>query len=428
LNYNLIKKGPAMYSRRDFLRTSVSSSTLIALAPTVPEFLAQTARAAEPRRDSRILVVVELGGGNDGINTIVPFADEGYAKHRKVLRLPTDRLLKINKEVGLHPDMTDAAKLLEDGRLAIVQGVGYPNPSRSHFKSMAIWHSANVKLPRNTDQDAESKAAYGWIGQALDEARPPADRSPAAQFVGNGSVPAALRSRHVVASAVTRLEDAVLALEGGASSAATEKPADRDFAAFVRRSTLDAYATSERMAQILRAPDKSASYPATALADRLRAIARLIKSGGGTRVFYTVQGSAGINYDTHYRQTPMHGPLLSELSGALRAFLDDLAAAKLADRVLVLCFSEFGRRVEENGTGDGAGTDHGTAGPVFVAGPGVKAGLVGETPKLLDLQDGDLKMSVDFRRVYATVLEEWLGLPSKPSLGGTFEKLPLFKV
>jgi uncharacterized protein (DUF1501 family) len=118
LNYNLIKKGPAMYSRRDFLRTSVSSSTLIALAPTVPEFLAQTARAAEPRRDSRILVVVELGGGNDGINTIVPFADEGYAKHRKVLRLPTDRLLKINKEVGLHPDMTDAAKLLEDGRLA----------------------------------------------------------------------------------------------------------------------------------------------------------------------------------------------------------------------------------------------------------------------------------------------------------------------
>jgi uncharacterized protein (DUF1501 family) len=404
-----------MFSRRDFLRTS----TLVALAPTVPSFLAQTARAAAPSRDGRILVVVQLGGGNDGINTVVPFADPGYAKHRSALRLPTDRLHKVTKEVGLHPAMGDAAKLLDSGRLAVVQGVGYPNPSRSHFKSMAIWQSANVTLPKEDVVDVDSKAVYGWIGRALDEDRKPADGSPAAQYIGSGSMPVALRSLRSVASAITRPEDSVLTLKGGGRPAAMEPGRGGDLAAFVRRSTLDAYATSERMAQVLRAQDKGATYPATGLAGRLRVIARLIKAGGGTRVFYTSQDG----YDTHFAQLQLHAVLLGELSGALKAFLDDLAAGRLAERVLVLCFSEFGRRVRENGS---QGTDHGTAGPVFLAGPGVKAGLVGATPRLLDLQDGDLKMSVDFRRVYAAVLEDWLGLPSKPALGDAFGKLTLF--
>jgi uncharacterized protein (DUF1501 family) len=409
-----------MFSRREFLRTSLQMSSLIALAPTIPGFLAQTARAAEPERDGRILVVVQLDGGNDGINTVVPFADEGYAKYRTVLRLSADRLLKIDQEMGLHPAMGDAAKLLESGCLALVQGVGYPNPSRSHFKSMAIWQSANVNLPKEDVVDVESKAVYGWIGQSLDEGRKPADGSPAAQYVGSGSMPVALRSRRSVASAITRPEDSVLTLKGGATSAAEERGRGEDLASFVRRSTLDAYATSERMAAVLRAEDQGASYPATGLAGRLRVIARLIKGGGGTRVFYTSQGS----YDTHFVQLQYHPVLLSELSGALKAFLDDLAAAQLAERVLVLCFSEFGRRVAENGS---QGTDHGTAGPVLLAGPGVRAGLIGEAPKLLDLQDGDLKMTTDFRRVYAGVLEDWLGLPSKTTLGGDFEKLPLFR-
>src|SRR2546426_9118216 len=152
-----------MFSRREFLRTSLQTSSLIALAPTIPGFLAHAARAAEPARDGRVLVVVQLDGGNDGINTVVPFADEGYPKHRAALRLPTDRLHKVTKEVGLHPAMGDAAKLFEDGRLAIVQGVGYPNPSRSHDISMAIWQSANVKLPRDDGYRREFKAALGWI-------------------------------------------------------------------------------------------------------------------------------------------------------------------------------------------------------------------------------------------------------------------------
>jgi len=410
-----------MFSRREFLRTGLQTSTLVALAPTIPSFLAQTARAAEPLRDGRILVVVQLSGGNDGINTVVPFKDEGYARYRKGLRLPADRLHKVTKEVGLHPAMGDAAKLLESGQLAIVQGVGYPNPNRSHFKSMAIWHSANVNLPREDRLDAQTNASLGWIGQALDAGRKPADGSPAAQFVGSGSLPLALRSKRSVASAITRPEDSVLTLKGSASSAVAEESGrGGDLAAFVRRSTLDAYGTSERMAQVLRAEDKGARYPATELAGRLRVLARLIKGGGGTRVFYTSHDY----YDTHYEQLQPHANLLGELSGALKAFLDDLTAAKLAERVLVLCFSEFGRRVRENGS---QGTDHGTAGPVFLAGPSVRAGLVGATPKLLDLQDGDLKMSVDFRRVYATMLDKWLALPAKAALGGDFEPVPLFR-
>ena len=405
-----------MFSRREFLRTS----TLVALAPTVPGFLAHTARAASPTRDARILVVIQLDGGNDGINTVIPLTDEGYAKYRSVLRLPKDRLLKITKECGMHPAKAGAAEILESGRLAIVQGVGYPNPNRSHFTSMAIWHTANVNLRGGEELNAQTRASLGWIGRALDGRRKSSDGSPAAQFVGDGALPQALRSQRTVASAMTRPEDAVLTLKGGVRSVTGEPGSGDDLAAFVRRSTLDAYATSERMAEVMRTEDKGASYPATGLADRLRVMARLIKGGGGTRVYYTAQ----TGYDTHHSQLLPHATLLGELSGALKAFLDDLAAAKLADRVLVLCFSEFGRRVQENGS---AGTDHGTAGPVFLAGPGVKSGLIGETPKLLNLQDGDLTMSIDFRQVYSTVLGDWLGLSANAALGAEFETLPLFR-
>ena len=411
-----------MLSRRAFLRTSLQTSTLVALAPTVPCFLARTVRAAQPERDGRVLVVIQLDGGNDGINTVVPFGDEGYAKHRKVLRLPTDRLFKINREVGMHPEMRDAAQLLESGRLAVVQGVSYPNPSRSHFRSMTIWQSAKVDLPRPTNDSevTEDKALYGWIGRALDEGRGPADGSPGAVFVGDGTPPLAFRSHRSVTSTMTRPEDSVLTLPGKTRLESSERENGTDLAAFVRRSTLDAYATSARMSDVLRVKDTGATYPATGLAGRLRVIAQLIKGGVATRVFYTAQGG----YDTHYVQLSIHDSLLAELSGALKAFLDDLAAARLAERVAVLCFSEFGRRVAENGS---QGTDHGTSGPVFLAGPKVKAGLVGAAPKLLDLQDGDLKMTVDFRRVYATVLQDWLGLPTRASLGGTFAPLPLFR-
>jgi uncharacterized protein (DUF1501 family) len=397
-----------MLSRRDFLK----DATLIALAPTVPAFLARTARAAKPERDARILVVLQLDGGNDGINTVVPFKDEGYARHRKVLSLPKERLVRVSDAVGLHPSLTDFGKLLEAGRLAVVQGVGYPNPNRSHFESMAIWHSARLK--------ADDRTGLGWLGRGLDEA---AGKTgvPAAVYVGAGELPAALRGRRAVASGLTRPEDFLLEPEARPAAAGPLVPPADDLAAFVRRSALDAYATADRMAEVARGRADGASYPTTDLGNHLRLMARLIKANVGTRVYYARQPG----YDTHATQFGTHANLLGELSGALKAFLDDLAAAKLAERVAVLGFSEFGRTVKENGS---AGTDHGTAGPVFLAGPRLKSGLVGKTPSLLDLDPrfGDLRVGLDFRRVYAAVLEDWLALPSKAALGDTFERLPLF--
>jgi uncharacterized protein (DUF1501 family) len=396
-----------MLSRRDFL----SRSTLLALAPTVPGFLARTARAVQPQRDGRVLVVIQLDGGNDGINTVVPFADEGYAKYRKTLRLPKDRLIKVNDRVALHPAMSAAGKLLEGGQLAIVQGVGYPNPSRSHFRSMAVWHSAST--------DVEEHNGLGWLGRGLDTTAPkPGETS--ALFLGAGPVPPAIRGRRSVASAIERTEDFLLAPGADARRVLSkEEPAD-ELTAFVRRSMLDAYTTADRLAASARSGGSSGRNFGSSLAGQLNMIVRLLKSGVAARVFYTLQGG----YDTHAGQLPSHFRLLSDLSFSLQAFLGDLKAAGLAERVVVLCFSEFGRRVAENASG---GTDHGTAGPVFLAGPSLRAGLIGQTPSLTDLADGDLKMGIDFRRVYATVLEDWLGLPAKQALGAAFERLPLFR-
>jgi uncharacterized protein (DUF1501 family) len=399
-----------MHSRRDFLK----HASLVALAPVVPSFLARTARAAVPDKDGRVLVVIQLDGGNDGINTVVPFADEGYAKCRPTLRLWKEQLVKIDDSVGLHPEMKDAGRLLESGQLAIVQAVGYPNPNRSHFESMAIWHTARF--------DPEERGGLGWIGRGLDGGRAPRGGVPAAVYVGGGQMPVALRSRRSVASGLTRPEDFVLApeVQPGRTGLGAE-PKD-DLLAFVRRSAVDGYATAERMAEVVRAGDGAGRYPASELGQQLGLMARLIKGGIGTRVYYARQPG----YDTHATQLSRHAVLLRELSGAVKAFLDDLAAAKLADRVTVLVFSEFGRTVKENGS---AGTDHGTAGPVFLAGPSVKSGLVGTMPKLLDPdpKHGDLRVSTDFRRVYATVLESWLGLSAKDALGGSFERLSLFR-
>jgi uncharacterized protein (DUF1501 family) len=401
-----------MASRRAFLQTALGGSSLIALAPAVPGFLARTARAAAPEADGRVLVVVQLDGGNDGINTLIPFADEGYARHREALRVAAGKVLKLDDRVGLHPAMKAAADLLESGRLAVVPGVGYPNPTRSHFESMAVWHSARL--------DPEERGGPGWLGRAFDAAPGSGGSEAPSLYVGAGAVPAALRGRRASAAALERAEE--LALDPAAAPAralATDDPGD-GLMAFVRRSALDAYASADRIAGLARGGDGSARYPASGLGARLRLVARLLKGGHPARVYYTSQSG----YDTHAGQLPTHNGLLFELSEALKSFLDDLAAAGLGGRVLVLCFSEFGRRVAENAS---AGTDHGTSGPVLLAGPGVRAGVAGAYPSLTDLEDGDLKTLVDFRRVYATVLGGWLRLPAASALGGTFDPLPLLR-
>ena len=405
-----------MLNRRSFLK----SATLLALAPTIPAFLARTARAARPQGNGRVLVVIELNGGNDGINTVVPFADEGYARHRKALRLPREQLIRLDDHVGLHPSLKPLARAWEDGHLAVVQGVSYPNPSRSHFVSREVWHTARPGPGR--------EPGVGWLGRGLDGA---GDRLAPAVSVGEGAVvPVALRGRLRSCGSLSRPEDCRLAagLPRGGPAAASPPGEVRgdDLLAYARRAALDASATADLFADARLAPG-GPTYPATALGRHLQLVARAIKAGLRASTYYVTQGGGEVgegDYDTHAGQLPTHARLLAELAGGWAALLKDLRESRLEDRVALAAFSEFGRRVQENASG---GTDHGTAGPVLLAGGRVRGGLVGAAPRLLDLQDGVLKGPVDFRRVYATLLEGWLGAPAEAALGGTFEPLPLFR-
>jgi uncharacterized protein (DUF1501 family) len=275
---------------------------------------------------------------------------------------------------------------------------------------MATWHTARL--------DAEEHKGPGWLGRGLDTT----DGEAPALLIGAGSPPAAIRGRRSAASAIERLDDFIAPAAIDARKALQQSHSSDELAAFVRRSMLDAYATADQLTRVVEADNADTRYPPTGLAARLRLVARLLKAGMGTRIYYTVQPG----YDTHSNQLYTHATLLNELSGAVKAFLDDLGAAELAERVAVLVFSEFGRTVSENNSG---GTDHGTAAPVFLAGPVVKGGVVGATPSLLDLdpQHGDLRHALDFRQIYATVLENWLGLPAREALAAKFERLPLFR-
>ncbi|MEX1229890.1 MAG: DUF1501 domain-containing protein [Planctomycetaceae bacterium] len=397
-----------MHSRLN-RRTFLKSTSLIALGATAPALLRQTAHAIEGRGNERILVVIQLSGGNDGINTVVPFNDEGYAKHRPKLKLNADRLIKVSDDVALHPSMKAAAELLDDGRFAVVQGVGYPNPNRSHDVSMAIWQTARF--------DPEEHKTFGWIGRAADERPAPADGSPHAMLIGTESPPIALRGRRSTTAALAHLGD--LRLSAGAAIATVPTGGTRDeLLSFASQTTADSRATAQLLEHLNAQGGDASGYPESELSKRLRSVSQLIKAGFSTPVYYAIQSG----YDTHAAQSATHSRLLRELSAAMRAFLQDLQAARLSERVLVLCFSEFGRRVSENAS---LGTDHGTAGPVFVAGEAIHAGLFGETPNLSDLDGDDLKMQFDFRQVYATILDDWLGVASTSILGGTFEPLKL---
>ncbi len=386
-----------MLTRRSFLK----SSSLLALSPTVPAFISQTARAAGRDKNSRVLVVVQLDGGNDGLNTLVPLKNETYAKLRPKLKIADKDTVKLSDTFGLHPSFRQADKLIKAGHLLAMPGVGYPNPNRSHFDSMAIWQTAKT--------DPEELKGYGWLGRALDLAGEDS-------YTITNDVPRTLRGRRSAAIALTRLEDLTLADAATVKNAAGPA-AQQDLLAFVRRHEVDGATAADKMAAMTRGFD-TANYPSNGLSDRLKLIARLMKADLGTRVFYTTQGS----YDTHATQQFAHSNLLFEFAGAVNAFFADLQAAKLADRVTLLAFSEFGRTIKENGS---AGTDHGTAGVVFLAGPKVKGGVVGALPSLTDLEKGEPKMTTDFRSVYATLLGNWLDIKGDV-LGASFRTMALF--
>lgn len=386
--------------RRSFLQ----NASLISLAPSVPAFLPR-ANAGLNRKDNngKILVVLQLSGGNDGLNTVIPFADERYAKHRPKLKIANDRVIKVNDSIGLHPQLKPMAELLDDGRLSIVQGVGYPNPNRSHFESMDIWHTARLKKGDRT--------GHGWLGRMIDANRKPAeDTSPDAVFVGDSEIPVALRGRR--ANSISLNSENELRLFASVAQPKTSS-SDDDLTSFIRQTVDSSYIAAKQFAENAPVAGDS-SYPNSRLGRKLQLLSRMIKLGGSTQIFYVSQGG----YDTHSDQLGRHDNLLRELSRGVAAFMEDMQNSKLADRVLMLSFSEFGRRVTENAS---VGTDHGTAGPVFVAGPVSNPGLIGSHPSLDDLDQGDLKMTTDFRSIYANVLSKWLhtdGLPDLPQVIG----------
>jgi uncharacterized protein (DUF1501 family) len=379
---------------------------------------------AEPRvkGEGRVLVVIQLDGGNDGLNTVVPFKDDEYLKARPRLHIAEKAVLRVDDHVGLHPALTGFAKLLENRQLAVLQSVGYPNPSRSHFDSMAIWHTA--MLGARSD-------APGWVARVLDASpNAPGGDAPAIHLsIESQPQPQALIGgrRHVPSLASLEQFHRRLGLceSAGAASqrAALDRLAGREHGRpgsllnFVERSAWLSYQSSARFDHIVAA-SSGADYPQSGLGRRLRVIAQLIKAGLTTSIYYTQLG----NFDTHAAQAALHSGLLFELGSSLQAFIADLVRSGEGGRVVVMVFSEFGRRLTENAS---AGTDHGTAAPLFLAGPAVKSGLHGPYPNLSDLVDGDPKYAIDFRRVYATLLDRWLDCPAEKVLGAKFDLLPL---
>jgi uncharacterized protein (DUF1501 family) len=405
-----------MYNRRKFLTRTLKGATLLSVGTMVPRFIADTARAAEAGKDT-VLVVVELTGGNDGLNTVIPYADDLYHKARPTLRYTKDQVIRLDDHVGLHPAMGSFRQLWQQGQLAVVQGVGYPNSTRSHFEDMDVWQSADPRRVLKT----------GWLGRAGSDLQGRSADVPL-MHIGPSRLPLALHGAPGGAISVNNGHPYRLELGGGTVSQQKARrrlledlssPAgagEEDLLAFVQRRQVQTLTTIDRMEEVLRS---GAGFQPTALGQRLQLIARLIMLGFGTRVFYAAM--EGSQFDTHANQGPMHQKLLSELADAVTQFFNVLKPGGQDKRVRLLTFSEFGRRVQENGS---KGTDHGAASCLFVAGA---KGVIGDHPRLDDLDSGDLKPKIDFRRVYATLLDGWLGCDSRAVLGNKWDHVEALK-
>ncbi len=437
-----------LHTRRRFLRTSMLGAaaswtlpvflekTFFALDAVAADALTQTATG----KDGTILVVLQMAGGNDGLNMVVPYADDIYYRSRPKLGLPADKVLKLNSYAGLNGKLTGLKALFDEGHLSVVQGVGYPNPNRSHFRSTEIWQTAS---------DADRNESEGWLGRYFDNCCAGAD--PTVGVAIGEEMPQAFAAKTPTGITFSQPEQfrwrpsekvegrmsaeesffrqlngsdggeetLLTASEGGSIGAIPGKSkTDLSTIDFLQRTALDAQLSSDKILAIARKYESNVPYPQGRLAASLSMIARMIAGGLPTRVYYVSQGG----FDTHAGQVNAHERLMGELNDALSAFATDLKQQGNFDRVLLITFSEFGRRLVENANG---GTDHGAAAPMFIVGGAVKPGLFGKYPSLSDLDYGDLKFNTDFRSVYGTVLDKWLRAPSQVVLGRKFPALPI---
>lgn len=405
-------------TRREFLVTGIRGAGLLAFSRIAPAFLVGSAAAgaAAAEKDRTILVLVQLAGGNDGLNTLVPYADPLYRRLRPNLALPESELHIIDDGAALHGSCSALHALLREGKLGVVQNVGYPNPNRSHFRSTEIWESAS---------DSNLTVSSGWLGRYFDNAcaGAPAGGDPCGINIGSELPQTFLGGQpHPTFTLSTqgrnrRQQTASLDLLEKLTKAGAPDPTDQhENPGYLRHTLMDAIVTERRFQSVLARYRPLSEYPGTPLAQSLRNVAALIAGGAATRIYYVSLGG----FDTHSNQAVQHAGLLRNLSDSLAAFQRDLEAHQLADQVLTMTFSEFGRRPAEN---ESRGTDHGTAAPLFVMGARVRAGLHGAAPSLHLERNQDLRFSTDFRQVYATVLDRWLGCPSLNVLGREFAPL-----
>ena len=433
-------------TRREFLRTGLLGGSL---CWTLPAFLSRTMDSLHAQadgalvqgvtgRDGNILVVLQLAGGNDGLNTVIPIGNDEYRKARPTLGLPDPSILRIDPQTGLHPSLSGLASAYQDGHLAIVQGVGYPNPNRSHFRSTEIWA---------TGVDSDKSSTTGWIGRYFDNACSGCDASVgiamASQlpqsftantpkgvlFQGGGGAKKKTSKKKGVGAvdadgSMMAMEDDDDSGEAGGSIGMLNGPGNLGHLSaldFLERTEMDAKVSQQEIAKASAKAKNSVPYPGSRLGQNFAMVSRLIAGGMPTRIYYLSLGG----FDTHTQQAGAHERLLKDMGDSVAAFLADLKAQGNLGRVSLMTFSEFGRRVKENASG---GTDHGAAAPLFLAGGGVKAGLLGQMPSLApqDLWDGDVKYNTDFRSVYATILEKHLGVKSEPILRKSFPLLPAY--
>jgi uncharacterized protein (DUF1501 family) len=436
-------------TRRVFIQRGLA---MLAVGATVPSFLDQTVMALAnpldtPRtqqpsgKDGKILVIVQLAGGNDGLNTVIPYGDDAYHRARPALGHSPKEVLKIDGYLGLHPNLAPLKELFDDARMSIVQGVGYPNPNRSHFRATDIWESG---VP---DRDVVTS---GWVGRYFDNTCSGED--PHIGLSIGERLPLAMTGQRVLPLnfdrpetyryngrdkqdylKINHIDPAIAGGDTDVDSPAPAKPKPSSRISnkqvdltpasqldFLHRTAMDAQLSSDDILRMTRKHEPAAKYPNGQFGNGLRTIAAMIGGGLPTRVYYVSLGG----FDTHANEKNRHDVLMTQFAQGISAFMKDLKRQRNDDRVLMMTFSEFGRRVQQNASG---GTDHGVAAPMFIFGPKLKQGLVGRHPSLTDLDLGDLKWQTDFRSVYATLLQNWLEAPSKPILGAQFPTLPILR-
>ena len=406
-----MKRSPFIFGALAGLTVTAGTRSLFGAALAQPMLPQQTGDAAD-----RVLVVINLQGGNDGLNMVVPHGMPQYYRYRPSLGIAPRDVLQIDRVVGLNPQMTSLKSMFDAGNVAIVQGAGYPKPDHSHFRSTEIWQTAAPERYEST----------GWVGRYLDAADVPKENLFNAVALAP-VLPELMLSRRVDVPAIAGLRGYGLTSDRNAPQRSAfssllhdeRVPFASPYLATVATIEDHAQRGSQELPKLLAGYTTTAAYPATAIGRSLALAAQIAGSRLGTRVIYVQHGS----FDTHAGQRPTQDRLLRELSDGLKAFYDDLAAHGNEKRVLTLTFSEFGRRVAENAS---RGTDHGEAAPMLLVGGRVKGGLYGAHPSLDDLDNGDMRFTLDFRSVYATVLEKWFARSPSEILAGTFPTLTLF--